>query len=289
MVDKEQDRARLALVAGIGAAVVVIGGGLCYLAFRPAPAEPEPSPEPSSPPRWYETSPTAPPAALVWSGPANAAQVGSARFPAAWGVPTEFETCTGDGSPSCGQIADGWKDQEGRRLPALRRALKLPASGPLVLAAFSAGGHLIRRVLEDERDRAEIAGVVLADATYTTEWESKKAGRAAPIPSFVLYGRDVLREPGRLFVATASTWPNKEHPSGVQTLEAIARALDLPEVNPGVVRFSKSPDRVWRPTSGGLAFFDFSRTYSHAGHATELAREVWAELVIPHFRQAAEG
>ncbi|WP_437601921.1 hypothetical protein WMF28_09945 [Sorangium sp. So ce590] len=102
------------------------------------------------------------PVAVAWLGPMSAAQVAGAELA---GVPVVHRTCTGDGSPSCSQIADSWLDGDGRRLPGCRRALRLPA-GPLVLTAFSAGGHIVKRLLADPRDRAEVAAVVLADATY---------------------------------------------------------------------------------------------------------------------------
>ncbi|WP_437316694.1 hypothetical protein [Sorangium sp. So ce385] len=261
---------------GIAVGAVAFGAGVVgtVIASRRgqgAPAEHAPSRRTSS----AALKPR--PVAVVWVGPVSRTQVTGAELA---GVPVVHLPCTGDGSPSCSQIADSYLDGDGRRLPGLRRALRLPA-GPLVLAAFSAGGHIVRRVLTDPRDRAELAGVVLADATYTTEWADQAQGRAAPIRSFVDYAMESLGG-GRLFVATASSAPNKHHPTGAQTLAAIARELGghvIPEV--GAFASLPAPDRGWR--GGGVHLFDYGARFGHAAHATELAPKVWGALVRPWF------
>jgi len=221
------------------------------------------------------------PAAVVWFGPVSRAQIAGASL---GNLPLFVRSCTGDGKPSCSAIADSWKDADGRRLPGLRRALRLPA-GPLVLAAFSAGGHLVWRLLEHPLDRAEVAGVALADATYTTRWVSQ--GEAAPIASLVAYAQEVARDPSRLFLATASTAPNKTHPTGAQTLEAIVRAAELRPLE-ALPRLGNvpAPARSW---GGGrtVLFLDFAATRSHAEHATDLAPALWGSFVKPRFQGAA--
>lgn len=261
---------------GLAVGAVAFGAGVVGTVIASRRAHDAPAGH--APPR--RTSAVAPkprPVAVVWLGPAARAQVTGAELA---GVPVVHLPCTGDGSPSCSQIADSYLDGDGRRLPGLRRALRLP-EGPLVLAAFSAGGHIVRRVLADARDRAELAGVVLADATYTTEWTDQAQGRAAPIRSFVDYALEALGG-GRLFVATASSAPNKHHPTGAQTLAAIARELGSDvSTELGALSGLPAPEHAWR--GGGVHLFDYGARFGHAAHATELAPKVWGALVRPWF------
>lgn len=245
---------------------------------KKAQEEPNSTPQPEQPSTGPGPGPVQPgPAAVVWTGPINLKQVEGASIA---GVPSFVQSCTGDGNPSCGQIADAWKDAEGRRLPAMRRALKLP-DGPLVLAGFSAGGHLIRRVLEDPRDRAEILAVYLADATYTTAWRDKAKGLAAPIEAVATYAREA-GPAGHLLLATASSAPNKNYPNGAQVL--IATAL---EAGASVVRqraiegqaLEPQPERMF--AMPGAIFLDFGGKYSHERHATTLSRQVWERYLRP--------
>mgnify|MGYP002139378610 CR=1 FL=1 len=185
---------------------------------------------------------------------------------------------------SCAAIADGWRDKDGRRLPGLRKALGLP-EGPIALAAFSAGGHLVRRVLEHPADRAEVLAVALADATYTTTWADPKTRKAAPIEAFVAYAREAGAA-GRIFVATASSAPNKQHPNGAEVLAAIAEAAGASRIAgegelPVSVRGLPGARRGW--ALPGATFLDYGAAFGHDAHATKLAREVWARLVNPHF------
>src|SRR5262249_32335448 len=82
------------------AAATAVGGVLLHRGRVQAPA----------PARGRPADPGAPvvaePAELVWAGPVSRAQSLGAEFP---GVPVAHRTCTGDGSPSCGQIAEGWR------------------------------------------------------------------------------------------------------------------------------------------------------------------------------------
>ncbi|AUX43824.1 uncharacterized protein SOCE26_052790 [Sorangium cellulosum] len=224
--------------------------------------------------RRVDAVPALAPAALVWLGPVSAAQVAGADLP---GVRTVHLPCTGDGRPSCGGLADGWLDG-GRRLPGLRRALRLP-EGPLVLAAFSAGGHIVRRLCADARDRAEIAAVLLCDATYSTTRDA--AGRVQPLPEIVAYGREALGG-ARLLVATASTSPNKTYPTGQQTLEAIRDAIAAGEA--GEARAPAgvpAPEWTWR--RGGVVLLGYGGRHTHAAHATALARPLVEHIIRPRF------
>jgi hypothetical protein len=275
------------LLVGGGVVVGVIGGAVGFWAlgkFVGPPGAPPPKAAKVAPPRVEVASA---PVAVLWSGPVSRDQAAGAELP---GVPSFFLPCKGDGNPSCGQIADGWRDASGRKLPEMRRKLKIP-DGPIVLAAFSAGGGVVRRLLQDPRDRAEIAGVVLADGTYTTTWKDKKARTASPIAEFVLWGRDVQLNAGRLFVATASASPNsgstgkENYPSGAETLAAIAAELALPTVP--AQEGLPAPARAWG--SGSVLLLDYARSFEHGAHATELARQVWAAIVVPHFARQASA
>ncbi|WP_437638365.1 hypothetical protein [Sorangium sp. So ce854] len=258
-------------VGGVAFATGVIGAVVATRRSQDAPRAAEP------PGRTSSVRVRLRPVAVVWLGPVSAAQVAGAELA---GVPVVHRTCTGDGSPSCGQIADGWLDGEGRRLPGCRRALRLPA-GPLVLAGFSAGGHIVKRLLADPRDRAEVAAVVLADATYTTEWADRAHALAAPIGSLVDYAAEAAGG-ARLFVATASSAPNKQHPTGTQTLAAVARELgSRVRVEEDALAGLPAPERRWE--GGGVHLLDYGARYTHAAHATELAPKVWAALVRPWF------
>ena len=239
--------------------------------------------EPSGPgERAGTTEPPAPlrPAALVWLGPVSAEQVEGTSLE---GVPVKHLQCIGavspgDGERSCSQLADAWKDAEGRRLPGLRRALKLP-DGPVFLAAFSAGGHIAWRLLEHPADRAEVCGVLLADASYTTE--RTPAGGAKPRPSLVAFAQEVAADPRRIFVASGSAAPNKNHPTAAESLAAIAVAAGLDPVAPlGLEAKRWSGGR-------GVQFFDFAGSYSHSEHATKVAPALWRSVVQPHFLGAS--
>lgn len=237
----------------------------------PAPVTQEPEAPPPAPTR-------AVPAAVVWTGPVNLKQVEGATIP---GVPTFVQTCTGDGNPSCGALADGWRDADGRRLPGFRRALKLP-EGPLVLAGFSAGGHLLRRLLADPRDRAEILAVYLADAMYTTTW--KAARLAAPIEEVAQYAREA-GQAGHLLVATASAAPNKSYPSGSLVLASTAKDAGA---KPQAVKVTRGgAEELYRPEQSwslpNAYFLDFGAKLSHEAHATRLARIMWEKYVNPFF------
>lgn len=154
-----------------------------------------------------------------------------------------------------------------------------------MLAAFSAGGSAIKRVLSNPEDRREVVAVALADATYTTEWEDKRRRLAAPIAPFVDYAAEAL-DGSRLFVATASGAPNKHHPSGAETLDAVRRGAELAGARWEAGRPALGAERSW--TSGGVRLLDFGRRYQHGQHATVLAPYVWRAVVQPFFGSKGE-
>lgn len=225
-----------------------------------------------------------PPAALVWLGPVSREQ---ARGSALAGVPTAFVPCTGDGSPTCRQLLASWR-RGGRILPTLRAELRLPPAGRIFVAAFSAGGSGVKELLEHPADRRELAGVYLADASYTTDVDER--GRPRPIGAFATFAREAIASGDQLLVATASANPNPStqrpgvvYPSAAATLAATAGAVAArwdPSAPPGI----PAPVRTWR--RGRVVFLDYGSRFQHGQHPTQLAPAVWSQLVAPAFEPA---
>lgn len=188
----------------------------------------------------------------LWVGPVSAQQTQGAAWPNT--KPVHW-TCTGDGHPSCADIA-----------ALVQRGERQWPADPLWGAAFSAGGHFWRRVLEDPAVRGRLKGLYLADATYTTE---RRGGAAAPIEGFVLWGLEAFAS-NKPFYATGSSAPNKTHPTGAETLWAIVDELarrgirwtDVAQEIPGAARAVQA---------GSLLLIDYGARYAHAAHATEVA------------------
>lgn len=222
---------------------------------------------------------------VVWFGPVNGMQVKGAT--AADATP-HFVTCTGDGSdgqPTCGARAEAWIDPGGRRLPGLCKRLKVEEQDVdrLYLGAFSAGGQCIKRIATHPEDRAKIHAILLSDATYTTEWLDPKKGTTKPIEGFLRFALDCLSD-GRLFLATASSAPNKTHPSGSQTLDGLRRGV---EAAAEATFEDAASDPIWqglRPPAGAwrlrnVIFADFGGAYKHGEHATALAPVLWPRAI----------
>lgn len=209
----------------------------------------------------------------LWTGPVNGQQTGDLRWP---GTDVgRYLTCTGDGAPSCGQIAEANRDAQGRILPGLLRRMKV-VDGDVYGAAFSAGGHVWRRVLASPADRAALRGLMLCDATYTTDRGPDK--QALPIDAFVAYAREAHAD-GRPFVATASDWPNKDHPTGAETLWAIVDELARGGATLTDARelFPAGAQRAVR--WGSVAMADYGLQYRHDEHPSRLAGEVVARVL----------
>lgn len=210
----------------------------------------------------------------AWLGPVNLSQVKGADLP---GVPSINLTCTGDGAPACGQIAESFTDPTGRRLPNLLKAKGAPPTAQAVVAAFSAGGSIAKRLAMSEADRQQIPAMVLSDATYTTT-------EGAP-EGFVRYAVDASTNGSScLLVATASSSPNKNWPTGAETLMMIKDAVEqrtgrsFVEIA-GLAGVAPAPVRTFK--LGNVYLADYGSVVSHGEHATKIAPQVFKNILIP--------
>jgi len=216
---------------------------------------------------------------MVWTGPVYSGQVVGAIVP---GAETLFLQCSGAktaSDPHCPSI--------GAQLQSSPASLYVKgavtgAPDELFLASFSAGGSVLKRLLSNPEYRRDATVVTLFDSTYTGAWESP--GKAPPIAGFVQYAVDVAASGGeKLFVATASHSPNKNWPTGIQTLAAVRRAVqeqtgqefertdDFFGVDPG-------PEAVYR--LGNVIFAEFPMDPLGHGH-TKIAGQVYEKIVVP--------
>lgn len=227
----------------------------------------------------------------VFTGPVNQQQIKGAILPEAQ---AHFIVCTGDGSPSCGQMAEQWL-ADGRILPNMLASIKV-SLGPgdqLWAGAFSAGGQIWKRVMRGAEDRAQIAGAVMSDAGYEAGWADEKNKIAPFVEGFVDFALDALND-GRLFVWTASGTPNVSvqspgtvYPAGDQVQDAtraeierrsgkaFADVTDKPELWPWGAHL-RAPVKVWR--LGNVILADYGAVYKHTEHATTIAPEVWQAI-----------
>lgn len=165
------------------------------------------------------TSPLPP--VVLFAGPINSMQAPQATID---GARRHFFTCTGDGiqPPKCLDLislSDG-----GRMLPGfLRRAGFDEASvGDIYLGAFSAGGQIWKRLLQNDQDRARVTGVMLHDAAYETGTEADPRYTEG----YVRFGLDALADPKKFMLMTASKNPNFKYQSGAATLRATVAEIE---------------------------------------------------------------
>ncbi len=164
---------------------------------------------------------------VVWAGPVDYYQVRGATVP---GAKIYNPQCTSTQIPHCPTIGDSYLDSQGRRLPSL-----IQASGNnsddvenVYLGAFSAGGSIVWRLLENPEDRKQIKAIHLADATYTDSWADEKNRIPQIYSSWVDYCVEVATGSGdQVFVATASTITNRNWASGVENLQELRRQVEL--------------------------------------------------------------
>ncbi len=214
---------------------------------------------------------------LVWFGPVWSGQVRAATPP---GYSLHVVGCVAGVDPKhkrCVDEAAKWKDASGRRLPGLRRALGLDVGSRPVLAAFSAGGQCVRRLLLDPRDRAEIGGVYLADATYG-EWEQAGVVRVDELQEALVSFAVEAAADGRPLVMTASSHvPGGAGPSASAVLQALAYEIELRgegafcKVAPGAPVLAGLGSPVYAMRLASVLYVDFGREVAHAGHATTIA------------------
>lgn len=188
--------------------------------------------------------------------------------------------CLGDGDPllRCSAHADRWKDHDGQRLPAMRKHFKLHDDARPILAAYSAGGQCVRRLLLDPRDRAEIAGVYLADATYGA-WAQPGIVAVDELQEALVSMALECAEDGRPFVATASAHvPGGGGPSGSVTLAMLRREIEaqqgwwFAEHAGDALAGLPTPETAHRGGDcGRVLFVDFGTTVPHVEHATKIA------------------
>jgi hypothetical protein len=234
---------------------------------------------------------------VIWTGPVGAKDVYGATVS---GAEQTFIPCLGDRTPKCADLAESWTDASGRKLPGMLRAAKVSdAAGDaeIYLGAFSAGGHVVKRVLLNDADRAQVHAVLLADATYVAEWKDKASRIAAPIEGFVKFGLDAARD-GRVFIATASSAPNKTWPTGAESLHAIRRAMEEARAGEGAmfddvtaqadVYFPGLRPPVSILRCNNVLFADFGGAYKHPEHATVIAPVVWT-AALPHLLGGASA
>jgi hypothetical protein len=133
----------------------------------------------------------------------------------------------------------------------------------------------VRRLLLDPRDRAEIGGVYLADATYG-EWESPGIVRVDELQLALVSFAVECAADGRPFVATASSHvPGGGGPSGSVTLamlraEMAAAGLCV-EIGDGAALDGLPRHEATWSVGASVLLGDFGREVAHAGHATKIA------------------
>jgi hypothetical protein len=154
----------------------------------------------------------------------------------------------------------------------------------LFFGAFSAGGSIVKRALENPDYRAVTTAVHLADATYTGAWLDERNRIAPPIEGFVQYGVDVAQGSGdKLFVATASPVPNKNWPSGVENLQALRREIEKRTGRQFVERsdfFGVDPGPEHAYQLGNVILAEYP--LSPLGHNhTKIAGQVWQNIIQP--------
>lgn len=220
---------------------------------------------------------------VVWTGPVAPFQVPGATVP---GADELFINCCGDLTPPCrpptcpdlGDALMGSPDA------LLSRANISPADlDDLFLGAFSAGGSIVKRLLENPAYRNLATAVLLSDASYTASWLNT-ADRIPPaIEGYVEYAIQVASGPGdQLFVATASPMPNKNWATGVENLAAIRREV---EVRTGrtfdPVEFygvTPAPERAFK--LGNVLFAEYQA--EPLGHSHNvIAPQVWQKILLP--------
>lgn len=217
---------------------------------------------------------------VLWTGPVSKSQVDGATVE---GAKELYLGCRGD------QGSWAWCPGLGQALRPAPSLLAARAGAPsleaIYMGAFSAGGSLLKRLLEEEPYRELTAAVHLADATYTSQWVDASSRIPPAIEGFVRYGVDVAQGPGdKLFIATASPTPNKNWASGVENLLAIEKEIERRTGLKFVERddlFGIGPTAERVSQLGNVVFGYYPGSpLGHAGH-TKLAGPLWEQVIQP--------
>jgi hypothetical protein len=213
---------------------------------------------------------------LIWFGPVSTLQ---ARPTVPPGYELHVVNCVGDVRADfsrCSDVADRWRDADGRRLPALRKRLSLPDDARPFLAAYSAGGMCVRRLLVDPRDRAEIAGVYLADATYSERVNGAPRIVGDPLQeALVSFALECIADRRPLYVTTSSHVPGGGGPSASETAAALRGVIDAQQQERLGYRLGAcelvdlAPGSAWGRER--VMFVDFGGARSHAAHVLTIA------------------
>lgn len=222
---------------------------------------------------------------VVWTGPVAQFQVQGATVP---GARELFIGCCGDLTPPCKPPTCPTVGEAVRSSPALllsRAGMTAQELGDLFLGAFSAGGSILKRVLENPDYRAVTTAVLLSDATYTSSWIGNPADRLPPaIEGYVRYATDVALGPGdKLFVATASPSPNKTWATGVENLAAIRREVEARTgytFEPIGDFYGVDPQPECAFKLGNVIFAEYPMKPLGHGH-TAIAPQVWQKILHP--------
>lgn len=219
----------------------------------------------------------------IWNGPVNLAQANGCWAPGS--KPYSLD-CRGDGTPSCAAQSEAWTDGAGRKIPnALAHfGLAEESVDELDLAAFSAGGSVVKRLTLAPADCTRVRVVYLADAMYT-DWLSP--GKPTPPEGFVLFALQALAGP-HLLVATVSSNPNPTKsgvlPSGSQTMAAVRAEIEK-RSGLSFVQLGDIPGLMVQPAAawqlGNVILADYQARVPHGGHATTLAPNWWKAVVLP--------
>jgi hypothetical protein len=228
---------------------------------------------------------------VVWTGPVALWQVPGATVPGA----VEYNRpCTGDGSspPKCADVAYQWGYGGGSMLPGLAQAagLSMDAVGDVFLGAFSAGGALYRRLLENPTDRRRVKALLLADATYAS-WADQRNRIPAVHQALVDFGVELAGSSDQLWVATASPSPNYNLPTGVEVLREYRKRIEEQtgrqfERLGDFFGVDPQPDAAYR--LGNVVFAEYPMKPLGHGH-TKIADQIWQRILWPWLIAQRQG
>lgn len=235
---------------------------------------------------------------VFWTGPVGLFQVPGATVYDDPDPPVEIAVgCTGDGSspPRCSDLA--WSLRSGGGGSILDGMVERAGASPsevrdVFVGAFSAGGGVVKRMLQNVEDAERVRAVLLSDATYSGAWADKS--RRIPVVSreLVDFGVRVATGPGdQLWVATASPSPNKQWATGVEVLREYQRQIEERtgrqfERLGHFYGVEPAPDEAYQ--LGTVIFAYYPMEPLGHGH-TEVAPEVWKRILWPWLDELREG